>query len=332
MIRSLIFSEGKLAGRDLGVEELRRMREDRGFVIWVDLENPSAEETKAVLEGLFQFHPLAIEDCVSPSSLPKIEDYDDYLFLVAHCVDQGRVETFSTTEFNLFLGRDYLVTFHHATMGIAQTVIERSERIIGATSVRSADRLAYLLLDALVDKFKPVTDRLGGVLDGIEEEVLSDEKGAARRRAREQRLIPKLVAVRSELLHLRQVIRPLRDVVGRLTAGEVKNIRAVNQPYFRDLRDNLIRVDETAAGHADHLLISFDLYLSKSDFEANEGIKTLTALTALTLPATLVSTWYGMNFENMPELKSPLGYPVAAAVTVFVTAAMWFWCTRRRWI
>ncbi|MDR1009978.1 MAG: magnesium/cobalt transporter CorA [Opitutaceae bacterium] len=328
MIRSLIFSEGKLVGRDLEVEALRLVRADRGLVIWVDLEDPTDAETKAVLENVFQFHPLAIEDCVSPSSLPKIEDYGDYFFMVAHCVDPTRIEKFNTTELNLFLGRDFLVTFHRTKMHIVQTMIERSARTIGTATARGPDRLAHFLLDALIDNFKPVTDELRNELDQIEEEVLSEEKNP--RHA--PKLIPKLLEVRSEINHLRQIIRPLRDVVSRLTMGNNKNIRAVTLPYFRDLRDNLIRVDETAAGYADQLLISFDLYLSKSDFQANEGIKALTALTALMLPATLVGTWYGMNFENMPELKSPLGYPIAALVTVLLTAAMWFWCKHRHWI
>lgn len=328
MIRTLIFSDGKLVGRDLEVEALRLVRADRGLVIWVDLEDPTDEETKAILEGVFQFHPLAIEDCVSPSSLPKIEDYDDYFFLVAHCVDPTRVERFNTTELNLFLGRDFLVSFHRTKMHIVQTVIERCARSIGSAIARGPDRLAHFLLDALIDNFKPVTDELRNELDLIEENVLSEESGPKR----SPTLIPKLLEVRSEINHLRQIIRPLRDVVSRLTIGDNKNIRFVNLPYFRDLRDNLIRVDETAAGYADQLLISFDLYLSKSDFQANEGIKTLTALTALTLPATLVGTWYGMNFDNMPELSSPFGYPIAALVTVSITIGMWFWCKRRRWI
>lgn len=327
MIRSLIFSEGKLVGRDLEVEALRLVRADRGLVIWVDLEDPTDEETKSILEGVFQFHPLAVEDCVSPSSLPKIEDYEDYFFMVAHCVDPTRIEKFNTTELNLFLGRDFLVTSHRAKMHIVQAVIERSARTIGAAIARAPDRLAHFLLDALIDNFKPVTDELHHELEQIEEDVLSEEKNTKRA----PNLIAKLLEVRSEINHLRQIIRPLRDVVSRLTIGG-SIIRAATLPYFRDLRDSLIRVDETAASYADQLLISFDLYLSKSDFQANEGIKTLTALTALTLPATLVGTWYGMNFDNMPELKSPLGYPIAIIVTVLLTGAMWFWCKRRRWI
>src|SRR5213596_3671894 len=125
MIHSFVLSEGKLVGRDLEIEALRLVRADKGLVLWVDLDNPTDEEWKTVLEGVFQFHPVAIEDCVTPSPLPKIEDYDDYLFMVTHAVDFTRTEKFNTTELDLFLGKDYLVTFHTAPLRSVTTLIER---------------------------------------------------------------------------------------------------------------------------------------------------------------------------------------------------------------
>jgi magnesium transporter len=324
MIQSFIFSDGRLVGSNLETEALRLVRADKGLVLWVDLHDPTDGEIKAVLESTFQFHPLEIEDCVTPSSLPKVEDYDDHLFIVAHGVDSTRTERFNTTEINLFLGRDFIVSFHRTASRSIQSAIERCTRPGGAGNARGPDRVAHLILDSLVDHFKPVTDELRTELDEIEDEVLEHDP--------ENDLVSKLLEVRSEINLLRQIIRPLRDVVNRLAHGDNKNIRPFMLPYFRDLRDNLTRVEETAANYADQLLISFDLYLSKSDFQANEGIKTLTALTALSLPATLIGTWYGMNFDSMPELHSPLGYPIAAAVTIVLTAAIWFWCKRRRWI
>jgi len=322
MIHSFIFSEGKLVGRDLEVEALRLVRADKGLILWVDLDSPTPEEIKTVLTDVFQFHPLAIEDCVTPSALPKLEDYDDYLFLVMHAVDFTRTEKFNTTELDFFLGKDYLVTFHHTPLKSVDSVIDRCVKATGIVA-RGPDRLAHLVLDAMVDHFKPITDELRGELELIEESVLS---------AQTENLTPKLLEVRSELNHLRQIVRPQRDIAARLAHGESKIIRSVMYPYFRDLRDNLVRIDETAASYADHLLISFDLYLSRSGFEANEGIKVLTALTAITLPGILIGTWYGMNFAHMPELKSPHAYPIVLVVTLVLTAIMFAWCKRRRWI
>lgn len=322
MIQSFVFSDGRLVAQDLETEALQLVRADRGLMLWVDLSDPTEEEIKSLLEGVFGFHPLAIEDCVTPSSLPKVEDYEDYLFIVIHAVDFTRTEKFNTTEIDLFLGRDYLVTFHRTPLKPLDALVERCRKASGRIA-RGPDRLAHSLLDALVDLYQPVIDELRGELDEIEETVLSPEQ---------EDLTPKLLEVRGELAHLRQIIRPQRDVVLRLAHGEAKLVRPVMLPYFRDLRDHLVRIDETAASFSDQLLISFDLFLSKSGFEANQGIKVITALTAISLPAMIIGTWYGMNFEHMPELASPHAYGTVLVATGLLTGVMWWWCRRRRWI
>lgn len=309
-------------GRDLELEALRLVRADKGLMLWVDLGSPSEQEVKQVLEGVFQFHPLAIEDCVTPSSLPKVEDYDEYLFMVMHAVDFTRSGKFSTTELDLFLGRDYLVTYHCTPLGSVQAALDRMVKTNGSIA-RTPDRLAHGILDLLVDNYTPTVSALREELERIEEAVLSHTSSG---------FITDILEVRSELYHLREIIGPQRDVINRLAHGESKLVRATLLPYLRDLRDKLLRLDETAAGYAEQLLISFDLFLSKSAFEANEGIKILTALTALTVPATVVGTWYGMNFEHMPELRSPYGYLGAWIVTVSCTVWVWIWCKRKKWI
>ena len=319
MIQSFVLSDGKIVGRDLELEALRLVHGDKGLVLWINLSCPTPEETKAILEGVFQFHPLAIEDCVAPSSLPKVEDYESYLFLVMHAVDFNRTDKFTTTELNLFLGREFLVTFHPAPLKSVAAVVERCAKANGVVA-RGPDRLAHLVLDALVDNYKPVTDEFRGELEEIEEQVLSGEA---------KDLTARLLAVRAELNTLRATIRPQREVAARLAHGESKIIRPVMLPYFRDLRDNLVRIEETATSQADQLLISFDLHLSRSDFEANEGIKVLTALTAVSLPATLIGTWYGMNFAHMPELEGRYAYPIVTVIMLGFTYLVYRWCKRR---
>jgi len=319
MIQSFILSDGKVVGQDLEIEALRLVRADKGLILWVNLSDPTPEETKAVLEGVFQFHPLAIEDCVAPSSLPKVEDYEEYLFLVMHAVDFNRTDKFTTTELNLFLGREFLVTYHSAPLKSVSTVLERCAKATGLVA-RGPDRLAHLILDALVDLYQPVTAEFRAELETIEESVLAGET---------KDLTPRLLAVRAELNTLRGTVRPQREVAARLAHGDSKIIRPLMLPYFRDLRDNLVRIEETATTHTDQLLISFDLYLSRSDFEANEGIKVLTALTAISLPATIISTWYGMNFRHMPELAWHYSYAIIVVSTLVLTVLVYRWCKKR---
>ncbi len=323
MIRSFVFSEGKLVGHDLEREALRLVRADKGLALWVDLDQPTEEEWKFVLESVFQFHPLAIEDCVAPNSLPKVEDYDEYLFIVTHAVDFSRTDKFATTELDLFLGKDYLVTFHTAPLKSMQAAIDRVTKGTGVIA-RGPDRLAHTLLDFLVENYKPVVEELRKELEELEEHVLSEA-------AAQRRIVNEIVHVRRDFSQLRAIIRPQRDVLEKLARGDSKLVRAVMLPYFRDLRDHLARIEDTAISYHDRLLLAFDIFLNKAQFEANEGIKFLTALTAVTLPAVLVGGWYGMNFEHMPELKWTHGYAYAWALTLTTTLAMVLYLKKKKW-
>lgn len=322
MIHSFIFSDGRLVGRDLEVEALRLVRADKGLILWVDLDNPTDEETKQILEGVFQFHPLAIEDCVAPSDLPKIEDYEDYLFMVTHAVDFTRKEKFATTELDMFLGKDFLVTYHRHPLRSVATLKDRAAKNT-TLAPRGPDRIAHTLLDLMIDNFAPVLDELRAELEEIEELVL--------RKSSSEAFMQEMLHARADFSKLRQIVRPQRDVIERLARGDSKMIRNTLLPYYRDLRDTLARFEDAASGYHERLLMAFDIYLNKAAFEANEGIKFLTALTAITIPVMVVGTWYGMNFEGMPELRSRFGYPGALLVVLFFTSLTYIYLKRKRW-
>jgi magnesium transporter len=322
MIHSFIFSEGKLVGRDLELEALRLVQADKGLIVWVDLDNPTDEEIKTVLEGLFQFHPLAIEDCVTPSPLPKIEDYEAYLFMVTHAVDYSRKDKFATTELDLFLGKEFLVTFHRTSLRSVTALTERLAKNAGP-GPRGPDRLAHSLLDLLVDNYVPMLSDLHTELEEIEDTVLTKDSNKA--------FVAELIQVRGDFTKLRQIIRPQRDIIDRLARGDSKFIRATLLPYFRDLRDNLSRLEETVTGYHERLMMAFDIYLNKAAGEANEGIKFLTALTAITLPVMVIGTWYGMNFEHMRELQSPHGYQIALGITLLSTLLTAIYLKKKKW-
>jgi magnesium transporter len=200
-------------------------------------------------------------------------------------------------------------------------VIERTLKQAGV-GPRGPDRIAHTLIDLLVDNYAPVVDELRAELEELEEHVLA-------RRSGEKALVTELLHVRNDFTRLRTIVRPQRDVIDRLARGENKLIRAKLLPYFRDLRDNLARLEDTVAGYHERLLMAFDIYLNKAAFEANEGIKFLTALTAITIPVMVIGTWYGMNFEGMAELRR--GYPAAVGLTLASTILMFIYLRRKRW-
>lgn len=332
MIRSLVFTtQGRLHSRDIELFLMPTLLNDTNLFLWVDLENPTPEETKRVLEDVFHFHPLSIEDCVMVSEAPKIEEYlpregdlfPPYLFMVIHAVDYSRKDgVFATTELNFFLGKNFLVTYHEGPARSVQLTEERAVRGTGGIA-RAPDRVAYNLLDSIVDNYKPALDELAMEIAELEQQALQ-------RPGRET--LNKILQVKKEVLHLRQIIGPQREVLARLARGEFKLIRAHLVPYFRDVYDALFRISELAQSYADSLTGTLQVYLNMSSNQTAEVVKLLTMITVVTTPVMIVGTWYGMNFEAMREFHWRYGYMYAIGLTIVSTALMVWWMRRKGWL
>lgn len=323
MINTLVYRDHKLHGQNPPVESLAALRQEPGVMLWIDLDAPTPGEIKTIFEDLFAFHPLVTEDCVSDSPLPKLESYDDYLYVVMHAVDYSKTDKFTTTELDLILGKNFLVTFHRQPLRPVQAAIERCLRT-PHSPVRGPDRFAHTLLDLMVDAYKPALDELREEIEWVESAVLANVD------ARE--LFPRVVALRKELGQLRQIVRPQREVATELAQGKARLIRATILPYLRDLAEDLAHIENQAISWADQLILSFRVYLNKSSHEANQGIRVLTALTALTIPPLLIGGWFGMNFARMTELDNRYSYPLAAALTLVSIGAMAVFMRKRRWL
>ncbi|HEY8933241.1 MAG TPA: magnesium transporter CorA family protein [Rariglobus sp.] len=323
MITTVLYRDHKLTAHPPAPDALAALREEPGVMLWVDLDQPTPEEVTAILEKLFGFHPLTIEDCVNDSPFPKLEDYGDYLYVVAHAITYAAGEGFTTTELDLFLGPNYIVTYHRRPLKAVRAVHERCLRSPG-TLVRGPDRLAHSLLDAVVEGFAPALTALRAEVDRVEEGVLKQISA--------EDLFPRVVALRKDLSRLRQLVRPQREVLVALAQGKSKLIRSQIVPYLRDVGDDLVRIETQAASWAEQLILSFRIYLNKSGYEANQGIKVITAITALTIPPLLVGSWFGMNFERMHELRAGHGYATATALTLVSIIAMLLFMRRKRWI
>src|SRR5437773_5386696 len=320
MIRSLVFTtQGRLHSKNIEMFLMPTLLTDTNLFLWVDLESPRPEETKYVLEDVFHFHPLSIEDCVTVSPSPKVEEYapkdDDkftpYLFMVIHAVDYSRKDgVFATSELNFFLGKNYLVTYHD---GPLRSVAATEDMCVKATVhiARAPDRVAHTLLDSIVENYKPALDELSLEIADLEQQALQNPT---------RETLNKILQVKKEVLHLRQIIGPQREVLSRFARGEFKLIRAHLVPYYRDVHDTLFHISELAQGYTDSLTGILQIYLNMSSNQTGEVVKLLTMITVITTPLMMIGTWYGMNFD-MPELKVRYGYELAVAVTVMTTAA-----------
>jgi magnesium transporter len=331
MIRSFAFTtQGKLHTKDIDLFLMPTLLADTNLFLWVDLEKPTAEETKEVLAQIFHFHPLSIEDCVKASPSPKVEEYSPkegdmftpYLFMVIHAVDYSRKDgRFATSELNFFLGKNFLVTFHEEPLRSVTIVEERACN--GTVNIaRAPDRVAYSLLDNLVANYKPALDELSMEIAELEQLALQKPN---------KDTLNKILQIKKEVLHLRQIIGPQREVLGRFAQGEFKLVRPHLVPYFRDVYDSLYHIGEIAQGYTDSLTGILQVYLNMSSNQTGEVVKLLTLITVITTPLMMVGTWYGMNFEGMHELHSKHGYIIATVAMLVSTAATYLYFKKKHW-
>ena len=331
MIRSFVFTtKGELRSRDVDRQLLPGLLTDANVFVWVDLENATPEESKFVMEEVFHFHPLSIEDCLAVSAAPKVEEYTPregdqftcYLFIVMHTVDYHRTDgVFGTRDLDFFLGKNFLVTYHD---GPLRSVTQIEEQAVKGTMpvARAPDRLAHTLLDAIVENYKPALDELSLEVAEVEQQALQRPAPAT---------LNKIIRLKKEVLHLRRIIGPQADVLAKFAHGEFKMIRPHLVPYYRDVYDSLLQISEMAQSYTDSLTGVLQVYLNMSSNQTGEVVKLLTLITVITTPLMMIGTWYGMNFKNMPELTWQHGYLIAASVTVCSTLGTIAYFKWRKW-
>jgi magnesium transporter len=331
MIRSFAFTtKGSLHTKDIDLFLMPTLLADTNLFLWIDLEAPTKEEVKTILENVFHFHPLSIEDCITVSQSPKVEEYTPkegdqftpYLFMVIHAVDYSRQDgCFATGELDFFLGKNFLVTYHEKPLRSVVLVEERALKGTGQIA-RAPDRVAHSLLDALVDNYKPALDELSMEIGELEQLALQHP---------DKHTLNRILLIKKEVMHLRRIIGPQREVLARFAEGEFKLIRPHLVPYYRNVYDALFHIGEIAQGYTDSLTGILQVYLNMSSNQTGEVVKLLTLITVITTPLMMIGTWYGMNFEGMHELHAKYGYLIASISMVVSTVATYLYFKMRKW-
>jgi magnesium transporter len=331
MIRSFAFTtQGRLHTTDIEAFLMPTLLADTNLFLWVDLEKPTPQEVKFVLEDIFHFHPLSIEDCVAVSPSPKVDEYtpkegdlfSPYLFMIIHAVDYSRTDgVFATSELDFFLGKNFLVTYHELPLKSIQMAAERCMK--GSVHIaRAPDRVAYTLLDGIVDNYKPALEELAFEISELENQVVENPC---------RDILNRLIQIKKEVYHLRQIMGPQREVLSRFARGEFKLIRPHIVPYYRDVYDHLFHIHELAQRHTESLTGILQVYLNLASNQTSEVVKLLTLITVITTPVMLAGTWYGMNFKHMPELDAQVAYPILIALTAVSTLASIWWFRKKKW-
>lgn len=295
-------------------------------LLWVDITIASEDEG-AILDEVFQFHPLTIEDCVSPAVDPaKLDDYGDYLFIVVQALTEyvpGR--ELQPVEVDLYLGPHYVVSCHRTDVSAIERYRQRCSRDDHLLS-RGADWLLHGVLDALVDEFLPIVDAVDDTIDSLEETVLHSPDTSD---------LQQIMMVKRNSLRLRRATTPQRDIMSRLARGEFpKLIRDDTSVYYRDIYDHLVRVEYLIEALRDLADGALQTYLSVVSNRLNEVMKVLTAAATIFLPLTLISGIYGMNFvhNQFPPFTSEWGFPAVVGGMIAIAVSMLVYFRWRNWI
>jgi len=309
--------------------ELPALLADKTNLVWVDLQGETSEcveEAKDVLVNVFQFHSLSVEDCLETRNQPKVEAFEKYLYFNVHGVKPGETTSanFATKELDGYLGENFVVTFHVERFLSIKKV---KQQIRNSTFIcqRGAAYLMHHILDELVDLYMPIVDDFDEAINRLEERAFDARRG-------NNEVLGDVMDLRRSVTRLKRISSRQLDVLYRMSHGEFPLIPQNMLPFYRDVHDHLQRISDLAEGYRDLVGGLFDIHFAVVGNRTNDVMKTLAVVSAIILPLSLVAGIYGMNFENMPELKTRFGYYATLGLMALITAALLFYFWRRGWI
>jgi len=321
-IRLVEYSADGVSERDIAdVEELAVP--GSAAVRWVDVQGLGDEDVLRRVAALFGIHVLALEDVVNVPQRPKVEQFDNYLFIVTRMVRLISGEQFDAEQVAIFVGDGVIITFQERPGDILDPIRERIRQGKGPMRSSGADYLAYAILDRIIDGYYPVLESFGEALESLQEEIFREPRPEH---------LERIFAFRRDSLSLRRAIWPQRDALNELIRDRSPQISDHVRVYLRDCYDHAVQsidVMESLRELAGGLM---DLYLSTVGHSQNEVMKVLTIMASIFIPLTFLAGIFGMNFDIMPELQTPWMYPLVLGVMVVLAGGMLFYFKRKGWI
>ncbi|MCE7066893.1 magnesium/cobalt transporter CorA [Dyadobacter sp. CY326] len=300
---------------------------DKKTVTWLDVDGIHETSLIAKLGNLYKLHPLLLEDVVNTEHKPKLEIYDTgHLFLTLKMlhVDTESPICISSEHVSFVLSENYLLSFQEElTTDIFTPVLDRLQASVGKTRRNGPDYLLFALMDIVIDNYFIVLEKLGDSLDSVEDQVIKGNEGLS---------LNELYSLKRELTTARRLIWPMRDMINQLIREDNPLIQKESIPYFRDLYDHIMQVLDTVDSYRELVASLADVHLSTISNRMNSVMKTLTIFSAVFMPLTFIVGVYGMNFENMPELKLQYGYYYVWGLMAVVTTGLIFYFKSKKWM
>ncbi len=305
-------------------KDLPELIADESNVVWVDMQSPTAADDE-ILADVFKFHPLTIEDARETRNQPKVEGFTDYVFFIVHGVtNKTHSFNFDTKELDGYLGKNFVVTYHHETFRSIDRV-KRQVRANAFSCHRGASYLLQQILDQLVDLYMPVVDDFDTSISELEERVFALNRPS-------NQILEEIMGLKRSVARLRRISAKQLQVLYRFSHGEFPLIDDATLPFYRDVHDHLLRIVDLSESYRDLVSGLSDIHLSVIANKTNEVMKVLAVFSAIMLPLTLIAGIYGMNFDNMPELHSRYGYFFAITMMIIIAVGLLIYFWRKGWI
>ncbi|MDI6810704.1 MAG: magnesium/cobalt transporter CorA [archaeon] len=297
---------------------------DKPTVTWINIDGLHDVEIIEKIGKHFGLHPLLLEDILNTEQRPKMEDFEDYLFIVLKMLSyEEEAHEIQAEQVSLILGSNFVLSFQEREGDVFKFIRERIRNGKGRIRKAGADYLAYALVDAIVDHYFIILEKLGEKIESMEEELVTNPMPET---------LQTIHHLKRELIFLRKSVWPLREVISVLERGESALIHESTGIYLRDVYDHTIQVIDSIETFRDMVAGMLDIYLSSISNKMNEVMKVLTIIPTIFIPLTFIAGIYGMNFEYMPELGWRWGYPVVWIFIVAVVISMAVYFRRKKWL
>ncbi|MDT0649003.1 magnesium/cobalt transporter CorA [Autumnicola edwardsiae] len=305
------------------LEDAFKFEEEKN-ITWINIDGLNNTSEIEKLGKYYDLHPLILEDIVNTGQRPKIDEYPEYIFIVAKMLYYNADGTINNEHLSMVVGKDYVLTFQEAGGDVFDGLRERIKSGKGRVRNSGADYLMFALLDAIIDNYFAVVDDISDKIEIFEDRIFQARS--------DENLVLEIQDLKRTILRIRRAVFPLREVVTRLLKVNHEIIEEKTESYIRDLHDHMIQISENIDLYREMIRSLLDMYMSTISNKMNEVMKVLTIMASIFIPLTFIAGIYGMNFEYMPELQWKYSYFVLWGIMLLLFAGMLIYFKRKKWL
>jgi magnesium transporter len=324
VIKIIDFNETEFEERPLDQAEECFMYKDKKSVTWIDVEGVHDTKTIEKIATHFGLHPLVMEDIANTQQRPKMEEFDDYIFVVIKMLRYNQTKQLIEAEhLSIVMGNNFVITFQEGLEGdVFDGIRERLRQGKGRTRKSGSDFLVYSMLDMVTDSYFVILESLGDKIEDLENEAILKPEAS---------VVGGIYRMKREMMLMRKAVWPVREIINSISHSENNLIQKSTQIYLRDVYDHTIQIIDTIELYRDMLAGMLDIYLSSISYKMNSVMKVLTIIATIFIPLTFVTSIYGMNFEFMPELKWKYGYLMVWGIMLTGIGFMLYYFKKKQW-